>query len=110
MLGTLKPQLRQHLLDTTDNLSPGGVCWQAQASRIPQGLPHGEVRVQDIVLRDITNPTPEKVQMVMQVESANEDLAHCRDNRAIQHGKEGAFPRPAGPHDRHQLAGIDNEG
>jgi hypothetical protein len=102
-------ELGDHRLGSLGAGRAGDVVRQAQGGRVAQRLPQGQLIVQDVFLRDETDPVPHLVVRRVEVDAVDEHLPLVGGATAGQRPQQGRLAGTTGPDDGDQAAGRHRE-
>ena len=105
----LEVQLVDDLADALLALLPAGVGRHAQAGGIVEGLVHGEVHVDDVVLRDVAHLVAVGVEVLVQVDAVQEHGSLGGGLEAAESRHQRGLARAAAADHGHELLRLDGE-
>ena len=108
--GLLDLQLGEDALNLGVDLFVAGVGRQAEASGVVERLVDGELREDDVVLRDISDVSAEGVVVLVEVGSVEEALAFAGDCVAVEGHHQRGLAGARGAHQADEFGGEDGEG
>ena len=108
--GLLDLQLGENALNFGVDLFVAGVGRQAEPGGVVERLVDGELREDDVVLRDISDVSAEGVVVLVEVGSVEEALSFAGDRVAVEGHHQGCLASAGGAHQADEFGGEDGEG
>ena len=103
-------EIEDHLIHPLFDRGAGDVGGESEAGSIGKRLPQGELRVEDVLLRDVAHPLPDVVVFAVEIATAVRDAALGGRPETRQRVEEGGLAGPGWPDDRQQRRRSDAEG